>query len=392
MGKRLENKRKTLFRQAPTSLTHKRSQAKVAYFLMKDKQMKNKEKRGIFANIGSLLATTAKAAGIDLKKTWQYISKPKARKQLMADFWNFLKRWWQLITRERVMREAGSLTYITILGFVPFVVFILLIAPDLPFLNLREKLFSIISDHLIPTSAFALNSVIEGMLEGRAGFNAINFIVMMVSSYSLFRVIRDSFDRILKMEFKPRQSPFQQLIKFLGTIILGVFILAILLSSSSLPMISRLLKLPLLNWITYLIPFAMQFFLLVFLYTLMPSIKVERMSLVRGAFWTAIIWLLVKSGFDFYIYRMTSYHKFYGTLSALPIFLLWIYVNWLIILSGIVMVAVFEDKTNADDDKPQNLARVCVELFSDGKLQGMLEKTISGAELKKLLKQSEEEK
>ncbi|NLN84573.1 MAG: YihY/virulence factor BrkB family protein [Candidatus Cloacimonetes bacterium] len=354
--------------------------------------MKNKEKRGIFANIGSLLATTAKAAGIDLKKTWQYISKPKARKQLMADFWNFLKRWWQLITRERVMREAGSLTYITILGFVPFVVFILLIAPDLPFLNLREKLFSIISDHLIPTSAFALNSVIEGMLEGRAGFNAINFIVMMVSSYSLFRVIRDSFDRILKMEFKPRQSPFQQLIKFLGTIILGVFILAILLSSSSLPMISRLLKLPLLNWITYLIPFAMQFFLLVFLYTLMPSIKVERMSLVRGAFWTAIIWLLVKSGFDFYIYRMTSYHKFYGTLSALPIFLLWIYVNWLIILSGIVMVAVFEDKTNADDDKPQNLARVCVELFSDGKLQGMLEKTISSAELKKLLKQSEEEK
>ncbi len=354
--------------------------------------MKNKEKRGIFANIGSLLATGAKAAGIDLRKIWRYISKPQARKQLMVDFWDFLKRWWQLIIRERVMREAGSLTYVTILGFVPFVVFILLIAPDLPFLNLREKLFSLISDNLIPTSAFALNNVIEGMLEGRAGFNVINFIVMMVSSYSLFRMIRDSFDRILKMEFKPRQSPFQQLIKFLGTIILGVFILAILLSSSSLPMISRLLKLPLLNWITYLIPFAMQFFLLVFLYTLMPSIKVERMSLVRGAFSTAIIWLLVKSGFDFYIYRMTSYHKFYGTLSALPIFLLWIYLNWLIVLSGIVMVAVFEDKNSANNNESQALARVSVELYSDGKLQGMLEKTISGAELKELLKQPEEEK
>lgn len=358
---------------------------------MKDKHMKNKEKRGIFANIGSLLAIAAKAAGIDLGKIWRYISKPQVRKQLLSDFGNFLKRWWQLIAREGVMREAGSLTYVTILGFVPFVVFILLIAPDLPFLNLREKIFGFISENLLPSSATALNNVIEGMLEGRAGFNVINFIVMMVSSYSLFRIIRDSFDRILKMEFKPQQSLIHQLIKFLGTIILGVFILVILLSSSSLPMISRLLNLPLLNWITYLIPFAMQFFLLVFLYTLMPSIKVERMSLVRGAFWTALIWMIVKSGFDFYIYRMTSYHKFYGTLSALPIFLLWIYLNWLIVLSGIVMVAVFEDKNNLENDEPKNMARVSVELFSDGKLRAVLEKTISGAELKELIQQSEEE-
>lgn len=353
--------------------------------------MKNKEKRGFFANIGALLVTSAKAAGIDLGKIWRYLSKPQARKQLLSDFGNFLKRWWQLISRERVMREAGSLTYVTILGFVPFVVFILLIAPDLPFLNLREKLFGFISENLIPSSAMALNNVIEGMLEGRSGFNGINFVVMMVSSYSLFRMIRDSFDRILKMEFKPSQSLIHQLIKFLGTIILGVFILVILLSSSSLPMISRLLNLPFLNWINYIIPFAMQFFLLVFLYTLMPSIKVERISLVRGAFWTALIWLIVKSGFDFYIYRMTSYHKFYGTLSALPIILLWIYLNWLIVLSGIVMVAVFEDKNNVENDEPKNMARVSVELFSDGKLRGVVAKTITGSELKELLEQPEEE-
>lgn len=289
--------------------------------------MNDNGKKGFFANLWALIVTYVKAVWIDLVKLRSYLTEPAKRRQVLSDLWDFLKRWFRLIIRERVMREAGSLTYITILGFVPFVVFLLLIVPDLPFLNLQEKVFNLISNNLMPTSALAVNNVIEGMLEGRAGFNIINFVVMIISSYSLFRTIRDSFDRILKMEYHPKQDLLSQVIKFLGTIILGVFILVVLISSSSLPLISRLLRMPMLRWLTYLVPFVLQFLLLVFLYMLMPSIKVQRMSLVRGAFWTALIWMVVKSGFDTYILRMTSYQKFYGTLSALPIFLLWIYVN-----------------------------------------------------------------
>lgn len=356
-------------------------------------KMRDKAKTGFFANLWALVSTSSKAAMMDLKKFWSYLSEPARRRQVLAEFWDFLLRWFRLIGRERVMREAGSLTYITILGFVPFVVFLLLIVPDLPFLNLRERVFELISNNLMPTSALAVNNVVEGMLEGRAGFNVINFIVMIISSYSLFRTIRDSFDRILKMEYHTKQDLVSQVIKFLGTIILGVFILVVLISSSSLPLISRLLKLPLLRWLTYLVPFVLQFLLLVFLYTLMPSIKVQRMSLVRGAFWTALIWMLVKSGFDTYILRMTSYQKFYGTLSALPIFLLWIYVNWLIVLSGIVMVAVFENKKRGDPPPSGSgeMMRLTLEVYGQGKLRRNLDKFISRDELKEILDAPDEE-
>ncbi len=355
--------------------------------------MNDKEKKGFFANLWALIVTSAKAAGIDLDKFWKHLGDPVMRKKVLANLWDFLKRWYRLIREERVMREAGSLTYITILGFVPFVVFILLIVPDLPFLNLQDKVFELISNNLMPTSALAVNNVIEGMLKGRSGFNIINFVVLIISSYSLFRMIRDSFDRILKMEYHTKQDPISQIIKFLGTIILGVFILVVLISSSSLPLISRLLKFPLLQWLTYLIPFVMQFVLLVFLYMLMPSIKVRRMSLVRGAFWTALIWIIAKTGFDFYIYRMTSYQRFYGTLSALPIFLLWIYVNWAIILSGIVMVATFENIKHKDEPqkKPDEMVRLTLELYGDGKLRRNLDKYISSEELKEIWETPDEE-
>ncbi|NLH93462.1 MAG: YihY/virulence factor BrkB family protein [Candidatus Cloacimonetes bacterium] len=355
--------------------------------------MNDNGKKGFFANLWALIVTYVKAVWIDLVKLRSYLTEPAKRRQVLSDLWDFLKRWFRLIIRERVMREAGSLTYITILGFVPFVVFLLLIVPDLPFLNLQEKVFNLISNNLMPTSALAVNNVIEGMLEGRAGFNIINFVVMIISSYSLFRTIRDSFDRILKMEYHPKQDLLSQVIKFLGTIILGVFILVVLISSSSLPLISRLLRMPMLRWLTYLVPFVLQFLLLVFLYMLMPSIKVQRMSLVRGAFWTALIWMVVKSGFDTYILRMTSYQKFYGTLSALPIFLLWIYVNWLIVLSGIVMVAVFENKKRGEEppNGSKEMIRLTLEIYGDGKMRRNLDRYISRNELKEILDPPEEE-
>ncbi len=354
----------------------------------------DKEKKGFLANLGALVSTAFKTGGLDLGKFWKFLSDAKHRKQALGEFWDFLKRWFRQIIREGVLREAGSLTYITILGFVPFAVFILLIMPDLPFLNLKDKAFELISNNLMPTSALAVNKLIEGMLDGRAGFNVLNFIVMAISSYALFKMIRDAFDRILKLDHHAKPDLLGQLVKFLGTIILGVFILVILLSSSSLPLISRLLKMQGIYWFRFMAPFVIQFMLLVFLYTLMPSIRVKRMSLVRAAFWTTLIWMLVKSGFDLYIFRMTSYHKFYGTLSALPIFLLWIYVNWLIILSGMVMAAVIETKKRGEPPphKRQEMMRLTLELYGDGKLRRALDKYISPEELDEILDQGEEKK
>jgi membrane protein len=342
--------------------------------------------KGFFKRLWVLIVTTLKTFWHDLGNLWKYVTRPEWRKKIIGDLWGFLKQVFKRIRKERVLREAGSLTYITILGFVPFVVFIIMIAPDLPFLNLKEKIFEIISNNLMPTSALAVNNIIEGMLGRRAGFNVLNFVVMIVSSYSLFRVIRDSFDRILSLNYRSPQDIVSHVIKFLGTIILGVFIMIVLFSSTSLPLISRLLKMPMLQWLTYLVPFVIQFVLLVFLYTMMPSMKAGLSSLVRGAFWTAVIWMAVKGSFDFYIYRMTNYQAIYGALSALPILLLWIYMNWVIILGGIVMVAVFESRKRPDlaQEKPSKMVRLTLEMYSDDKLNQRLEQFLSRKELKNL--------
>ena len=355
-----------------------------------------KQKNGSSALHGIFMWLTSylRIAINDARKVYLSLTIPEKRKRLLREANVFIRRFLGRIASERVMKESGSLTYITLLGFVPFVTFLVLIIPDLPFLNLSEKFRVIVAKNFIPGSADAIMKFVDEMLVRRMiGFNIFNFVILLVSSYSLFRVIRDTFDRILSMQLNVKQDLITQVVKFFGTIVFGFVIMIVLFSSSSIPLISMLLRVPLLRWLLVIVPFVLQFLGLMFLYMLLPSVRIKRSSLFRGAFWTTVIWVLAKTFFDFYIYNLTSMQAIYGVMAALPIFLLWIYVNWVIILGGIVLVSVIDTPVNGEllRKEPQRVVRVTLEMFSNQKLNERLEGVITKKEITKLVAAIEEE-
>ncbi|MDI3503858.1 MAG: rane protein [Candidatus Cloacimonadota bacterium] len=352
-----------------------------------------KRKTGFFHRFLQLFAPFSKVITIYLYKRWHLLLNPKRRKALRARIWEFLRLWFGRILSEKVPREAGSLAYITILGFIPFITFILMLAPDLPFLNLKEKIGDVVAQNFIPGSAEAVMEMINGMIARRMGLNIMVFIILLISSYLLFNNIRYAFDRILSTHAPQHTDLFTQFVKFFGTVVFGLLIIVLLFSSSSLPIISRLLKLKVFTWLMYILPFILQFLALFFLYMLMPSIKVKHKSLLLGAFWTTVIWMIVKSGFDYYIYNLTSFQAVYGVVAALPIFLFWIYVNWIIILGGIVMVSVIDKgvRSQVIQKSPQKVVRISLEMYSDDKLNQRLESYINKKDIKELVEQFDED-
>ena len=48
----------------------------------------------------------------------------------------------------------------------------------------------------------------------------------------------------------------------------------------------------------------------------------------------AILFELAKYGFGIYVKEMSGYENIYGALAILPLFLVWIYISWVIILFG----------------------------------------------------------
>jgi len=81
----------------------------------------------------------------------------------------------------------------------------------------------------------------------------------------------------------------------------------------------------------------------------------------------------------------------YGVIAALPIFLFWIYVNWIIILAGIVLVSVIDKGIREEviQTQPQKVVRLTLEMYSDSKLNQRLEKFISKNDIKDLVDQIE---
>jgi len=51
-----------------------------------------------------------------------------------------------------------------------------------------------------------------------------------------------------------------------------------------------------------------------------------------------------KIGYGFYVRTFAGYGKIYGSLGAIPIFLLWLYVIWLVVLSGTALSAALQKR------------------------------------------------
>jgi len=306
----------------------------------------------------------------EIDNALSYLTNTKKRKILANEVHRFLRLFYLKAKQEGILKESAALTYITLLGFIPFLIFVIFLIPKLPLLSGQEKLSTHLYQNLLPNSAIDVGANVSVLVTQKTTFNIVNLIVAMITSYSLFSVIRDTFDRILVMDYHPPKEFFSQLLKFFGTIIFGFVIILLLFSSSSLPILSSLLDFPMFkNLLVILLPFITQFVGLLFLYMLLPTIKVEKKALFRGTFWTTVIWVLVKSLFDYYIFHLTNIEAVYGVMKSIPVFLMWIYINWVIILGGMVLVAIMaqKEKTIDTDFNKRHYVHMTLELFTDNK-------------------------
>jgi membrane protein len=80
---------------------------------------------------------------------------------------------------------------------------------------------------------------------------------------------------------------------------------------------------------------AGSFLTLTLLYKLLPNTLVRWRPALAGALVAAGLWEASKWAFGLYVSRALPYLKLYGAIGLIPLFLFWLYVNWLIVLFGL---------------------------------------------------------
>ena len=84
----------------------------------------------------------------------------------------------------------------------------------------------------------------------------------------------------------------------------------------------------------YVLPLLTVWLVLVAIYKFLPHTTVRLGAACWGAFVGAVLIQIARPGFGLYVSHAIRYEKLYGSLGAFPIFLLWIWLLWVLVLFG----------------------------------------------------------
>ena len=91
------------------------------------------------------------------------------------------------------------------------------------------------------------------------------------------------------------------------------------------------------------LPVLFIFLIFVFLYTMGPNLKLKAISIIPGAVFATISWIIVSKLSGHYIDHFSSYIKTYGTIGAFMAFVLWLYITGYILIIGAEINAIFHN-------------------------------------------------
>jgi membrane protein len=131
----------------------------------------------------------------------------------------------------------------------------------------------------------------------------------------------------------------------LGIVFYGWKFLLFLLTLINLP-IQSVITLQIIQWLAFIVVLFLIFGLL---YRYLPNQRDNKCSWVSPGSLTAIVlWVIVTSGFRLYLNYFNNYDKTYGSLGAVMILMLWLYLTALVIIIGGSLNQVIEEVTNKD--------------------------------------------
>jgi membrane protein len=246
-------------------------------------------------------------------------------------------------TEDRCVQFAASLTYTTLLALVPIVTIALAVLSAFPvFADLMTQLKVFILSNFVPVSAGKIISVyMQQFSQKAAHLTALGIGLLGVTAFVLMLTIDHAFEVIWRVR---RKRPLlRRFLIYWAALTLGPLLIGASLSLTSY-LVSFSLGLtkgmPVVGMATLkIVPVVLTIFTFALLYRIVPSRPVLPFHALIGGVAAGIAFELMKKVFALYVTHFPTYTLVYGAFASVPLFLIWIYLSWLVVLSGAVITA-----------------------------------------------------
>ncbi|WP_247869652.1 MULTISPECIES: YihY family inner membrane protein [Oxalobacteraceae] len=247
------------------------------------------------------------------------------------------------LDEERLPQVAGSLTFTTVLALVPILTIAFAIFTTFPLFNtFRASLEAYFIKSLMPkTIANTIFGYLNQFSSKATRLSAIGAIGLILTAIVMMLTIDRAFNHIWRV--KTARPFMQRLVIYWAVVTLGPLLIGVSLTFTSdlFSVTSGLgMKSPVIGAVSYtLISVLLTTGAFTLLYLAVPNRLIDWRDAACGGLLAATAFEIAKRIFVIFLTKFPTYTVIYGALAAMPIFLLWIYLSWLITLMGAVLAA-----------------------------------------------------
>ena len=253
---------------------------------------------------------------------------------------------------DTIFRVAASLSYTSLIAIVPLFAIGLAIFSAFPVFNsVRGQIEDFLLKNFVPTIEQEVSQYFSEFLNATGQLTTIGVVGLAITAILMLSTIENSLNFIFKVT-RPRRFTTKVTLYWtvitLGPLLLGaVFSLRGYLFTLQQIMPEDMAGKGIM--LGNLLPAAINLFLLLLVYVLVPNKKVHIKNAFFGALVAIILFWLLRKGFTSAITMTATYKTLYGALATLPIFLIWMYLAWAVVIFGAVFTAALEEYQQLDE-------------------------------------------
>lgn len=245
---------------------------------------------------------------------------------------------------ERGFVIAASLSYTSLLALVPLIAISLSILSAFPaFDDVEGRLVTQALSYVAPHAGAEVLTYLDRFVSNTSNLTALGIVWLAVTAIMLLSTIEGAFNAIWRVD-APRPL-MMRLIAYWTTLTLGPLLLGAGLSLSTVIFAAGNT-----SWLgvgadvaisgaVRVLPFLFAAIGLTILYLALPHRRIEWRHALLGGIIAGAMFEGLKSLFGIYISSVGTFQSVYGSLSALPVFLIWMYLGWAVILFGAAIAA-----------------------------------------------------
>jgi len=250
------------------------------------------------------------------------------------------------------LTSAAALSFSTLLAIVPLAAIGLAVLAAFPVFTDAGGIFTeFVLRNFTPDANHALLKTFDTLVRNANNITGFGILFLILTSFMLLYEVEMTFSQIWMVQEK--RTLIARMTIFWTAMSLGPVIIGLGLTVSA-PVVAFLpagngAAAPPIGMLAALLPLTLETAIFTLLYIILPNVPVRFRHAVPGGITAGLLFEALKSGFGIYIRNFSAYDAIYGALSALPVFLIWTYLSWTVILFGGIVAAEMPKLGDAHD-------------------------------------------